>query len=101
MVAIVPREGERGRDHIEVSQHRWRGRKRETAGRSNDPTRQHPRHELLPLKKGETMLTHSIPHSLRSPIGATSLLITFDAMCSRYQKSYLWGASIAKPRNIR
>lgn len=47
------------------------------------------------------MLTHAIPHSLRSPIGATSLLITFDAMCSRYQNSYLRGASIANPPNIR
>lgn len=47
------------------------------------------------------MLRHPIPYSLRSPIGATSLLITFDAMCSRYQNSDLWGASMAKPRNIR
>lgn len=26
--------------------------------------------------------------------------ISFDGMCSRYVKSYLWGASGAKPRNI-
>ena len=30
----------------------------EAAGRTTHPTPQHPRHWLLPLRKGETMLTH-------------------------------------------
>jgi DNA replication protein DnaC len=33
-------------------------REREAAGPATDPAQQHPRHWLLPLKKGETMLTH-------------------------------------------
>ena len=67
---LPPRQRHR-RDHLRLDQidpAAWARsclRQREAAGRAADPTPQHPRHWLLPLRKGETMLDTSHPRPPR------------------------------------